>query len=59
MSAEQASGVTRVGDAVEQLDQVTQQNAALVEESAAAAEAESMSDQAKRPSEAVGVFRVA
>jgi methyl-accepting chemotaxis protein len=32
------SGIGQVGDAVGQLDQVTQQNAALVEESAAAAE---------------------
>ena len=56
-SAEQSSGVAQVGDAVAQLDQVTQQNAALVEESAAAAE--SMSQQARRLSEAVGVFRTA
>ena len=36
--AEQSTGISQVGDAVAQLDQVTQQNAALVEESAAAAE---------------------
>ncbi|MBI5334450.1 MAG: Tar ligand binding domain-containing protein [Burkholderiales bacterium] len=37
-SHEQSTGIGQVGDAVTQLDQVTQQNAALVEESAAAAE---------------------
>ena len=37
------------------MDQVTQQNAALVEEAAAAAE--SMQDQAARLAEAVSVFR--
>ena len=36
-SAEQAAGVSQVGEAVVQMDQVTQQNAALVEEMAAAA----------------------
>lgn len=36
-SEEQASGVRQVGEAINQLDQVTQQNAALVEESSAAA----------------------
>lgn len=35
---EQANGVSQVGDAVGQMDQVTQQNATLVEESAAAAD---------------------
>jgi methyl-accepting chemotaxis protein len=42
---------------VSQLDQVTQQNAALVEESAAAAE--SLSAQAKRMAEVVSVFKLA
>ncbi|MCP6390476.1 methyl-accepting chemotaxis protein, partial [Klebsiella pneumoniae] len=37
-SLEQSTGIGQIGDAVTQLDQVTQQNAALVEESAAAAE---------------------
>ncbi|MCH2240895.1 MAG: methyl-accepting chemotaxis protein [Aquabacterium sp.] len=37
-SHEQSTGIGQVGDAVTQLDQVTQQNAALIEESAAAAE---------------------
>ena len=36
-SKEQASGVAQVGEAVTQMDQATQQNAALVEEMAAAA----------------------
>ncbi|MFL6696821.1 MAG: methyl-accepting chemotaxis protein [Vitreoscilla sp.] len=54
---EQTQGIGQVGDAVSQLDQVTQQNAALVEESAAAAE--SLSQQAVRLVEAVGVFRLA
>jgi methyl-accepting chemotaxis protein len=53
---EQTQGIGQVGDAVSQLDQVTQQNAALVEESAAAAE--SLSQQATRLVEAVGVFRL-
>jgi len=37
-AVEQSQGVNQVGDAVQQLDQVTQQNAALVEQTAAAAE---------------------
>jgi methyl-accepting chemotaxis protein len=55
-SQEQSQGIGQVGDAVSQLDQVTQQNAALVEESAAAAE--SLKQQAARLAEAVGVFRL-
>ncbi|MFW2354721.1 MAG: methyl-accepting chemotaxis protein, partial [Hydrogenophaga sp.] len=43
--------------AVTQLDQMTQQNAALVEESAAAAE--SLKDQASRLQATVAVFRLA
>jgi methyl-accepting chemotaxis protein len=46
-----------VGDAVDQLDQVTQQNAALVEQSAAAAD--SLHQQATRLVQAVGRFRLA
>jgi methyl-accepting chemotaxis protein len=56
-SVEQSNGVQQVGDAVGQMDQVTQQNAALVEESAAAAE--SLKTQARQLVEAVSVFRVA
>ena len=54
-TSEQTSGLGQVCTAVSQLDQVTQQNAALVEESAAAAE--SMKGQALRLAEAVGVYR--
>nr|NIM40963.1 chemotaxis protein [Hydrogenophaga sp.]NIN26321.1 chemotaxis protein [Hydrogenophaga sp.]NIN31187.1 chemotaxis protein [Hydrogenophaga sp.]NIN55235.1 chemotaxis protein [Hydrogenophaga sp.]NIO51420.1 chemotaxis protein [Hydrogenophaga sp.] len=42
---------------VNQLDQMTQQNAALVEQSAAAAQ--SLKEQAERLSDAVSVFRLA
>jgi methyl-accepting chemotaxis protein len=55
-SAEQSQGIAQVGDAVMQLDQVTQQNAALVEQSAAAAE--SLKLQAARLARVVGVFRL-
>jgi len=55
-SAEQSQGIDQVGTAVAQLDQVTQQNAALVEESAAAAE--SLKHQAGRMSEVVSVFQL-
>jgi methyl-accepting chemotaxis protein len=56
-SVEQSTGIVQVGDAMQQLDQVTQQNAALVEESAAAAE--SLRAQAARLAEMVAVFRIA
>ena len=46
-----------MNEAIGNLDQMTQQNAALVEESAAAAE--SLREQADRMKEAVAVFRVA
>jgi methyl-accepting chemotaxis protein len=55
-SAEQSSGVNQVSQAVTQMDQTTQQNAALVEESAAAAE--SLRQQAQQLVQAVAVFRV-
>ncbi|MDE2457416.1 MAG: hypothetical protein KGL43_27815, partial [Burkholderiales bacterium] len=55
-SAEQTSGIGQVGQAVTQLDTVTQQNAALVEESAAAAE--SLRNQAVQLAEAVARFRL-
>jgi methyl-accepting chemotaxis protein len=51
----QADGIRDVNDAVTQVDRMTQQNAALVEQSAAAAE--SMRDQASRLSQAVEQFR--
>jgi methyl-accepting chemotaxis protein len=56
-SAEQSTGIGQVGDAVAQLDQVTQQNAALVEESAAAAE--SLKQQAVQLARSVSVFKLA
>lgn len=56
-SHEQASGIDQVNRAVAQMDEVTQQNAALVEETAAAAG--SMQDQARELVRAVGVFRLA
>ena len=55
-SSEQSKGIGQIGDAVNQLDQVTQQNAALVEESAAAAE--SLQHQARALAQAVAVFRL-
>lgn len=55
-SMEQSSGIEQVNQAIVQMDQVTQQNAALVEESAAAAE--SMQQQAGVLAETVAVFRV-
>jgi methyl-accepting chemotaxis protein len=37
-SEEQHTGITQIGEAIRQMDSVTQQNAALVEEAAAAAD---------------------
>ena len=54
---EQTLGIGQVSTAVTQLDQVTQQNAALVEESAAAAD--SLRHQADKLVKAVAVFRLA
>jgi methyl-accepting chemotaxis protein len=53
---EQSSGIGQVNTAVTQLDRMTQQNAALVEESAAAAE--SLKDQAQRLAGVVALFRL-
>ncbi len=55
-STEQRDGIAQVNVAVTNLDQMTQQNAALVEESSAAATA--MRDQAQRLAEVVSVFNV-
>jgi methyl-accepting chemotaxis protein len=55
-AGEQSDGIGQVNVAVTQLDQMTQQNAALVEESAAAAE--SLKDQANRLAGVVQVFRL-
>ncbi|GKT22912.1 methyl-accepting chemotaxis protein [Acidovorax sp. SUPP3334] len=54
---EQSEGIGQVGEAVAQMDQVTQQNAALVEESAAAAS--SLKSQAEQLVDAVSVFKIA
>ncbi len=56
-SDEESSGFGQISAAMGQLDQVTQQNAALVEETAAAAE--SLRQQAARLVDAVGVFKLA
>jgi methyl-accepting chemotaxis protein len=56
-SSEQSDGISQVNTAVLELDQMTQQNAALVEESAAAAE--SLSEQAQRLAQLVATFRLA
>jgi hypothetical protein len=53
---EQSNGIGQVNQAVTQLDQMTQQNAALVEESAAAAQ--SLRDQADTLAQAVSVFKL-
>ncbi|MCD2355499.1 methyl-accepting chemotaxis protein [Pantoea sp. MHSD4] len=55
-SDEQSRGIDQVGQAVTEMDRVTQQNASLVEESAAAAA--SLEDQASRLSQAVSVFNI-
>ena len=55
-SHEQSLGVAQVGEAVTQMDQVTQQNAALVEEMAAAAS--SLRHQAEDLVQVVSVFRL-
>ena len=56
-SSEQSAGVGQVGEAVTQMDQATQQNAALVEEMAAAAA--SLNTQAGELVNAVAVFKLA
>jgi len=55
-AAEQSHGITEVNTAISELDQMTQQNAALVEQSAAAAE--SLKNQAQNLAQAVAVFKV-
>lgn len=55
-SIEQSTGVAQIGQAINQLDQTTQQNAALVEESAAAAQ--SLEQQANQLVEAVAIFKL-
>lgn len=55
-SLEQTSGIEQINEAVMQLDSTTQQNAALVEEAAAASE--SMSEQAEKLLDTVSFFKV-
>ncbi|WP_343656611.1 methyl-accepting chemotaxis protein [Paraburkholderia caribensis] len=55
-STEQSTGIEQVNTAVAQMDQVTQQNAALVEQATAAAQ--SMADQAASLKAAVAMFRL-
>jgi hypothetical protein len=56
-SDEQSAGIEEVNQAIVQMDNVTQQNAALVEEASAAAE--SMQEQANALYVAVSAFKVA
>ena len=55
-SQEQSDGISQVNLAITQMDEVTQQNAALVEQASAAAQ--SMQDQALKLSDVVGVFKL-
>ena len=55
-SAEQASGIVQVNHAIVEMDEMTQQNSALVEQAAAAAE--SLQDQAHSLSRAVASFKL-
>ncbi|QKJ66380.1 MCP four helix bundle domain-containing protein [Deefgea piscis] len=55
-SKEQSDGIGQVNQAVGQMDEVTQQNAALVEEAAAAAT--SLQEQADQLAQLVGVFKL-
>ena len=55
-ASEQSSGIGQVGQAVGEIDRMTQQNAALVEQSAAAAE--SLREQAQRLAQVVQQFRL-
>ena len=54
---EQSTGISQIGSAVSQIDQTTQQNAALVEEMAAAAA--TLNEQANALVQSVAVFQVA
>jgi methyl-accepting chemotaxis protein len=53
---EQSTGIVEINEAIGQMDSVTQQNAALVEQAAAASDA--MQDQAANLARLVGVFRL-
>jgi len=56
-SAEQATGIDQINKALTQMDEVTQQNSALVEENAATAK--TLEHQAKAMDEQVAVFQIA
>lgn len=56
-SHEQSSGIEQVSRAITQMDEVTQQNAALVEQAAAAAE--SLEEQARALTQSVSIFQLA
>ena len=56
-SAEQGAGIEQINHAVTQMDDMTQQNAALVEQLAAAAQ--SLAGQSRQMGAALGSFRIA
>lgn len=55
-SREQASGIVQINTAISEMDAMTQQNAAMLEE--VSATSASMTDQARKLQEQVGFFRV-
>lgn len=55
-SQEQSIGIAEIGKAIVQMDEVTQQNSALVEESAAAAQ--SLREQSSGLSKTIGMFKL-
>jgi methyl-accepting chemotaxis protein len=55
-SSEQTTGIEQINMSIAQMDHVTQQNAALVEQAAAAADA--MQEQAARLADAVSIFKL-
>ena len=55
-NGEQGVGITRVNQSIERMDEVTQQNAAMVEEAASAAQA--MHNEADHLSQAISVFKL-
>ena len=55
-SSEQSNGIGQVNQAVIQIDDITQQNAALVEQAAAAAG--NLAEQTRYVSQAIGIFKL-
>ena len=55
-SQEQSDGISQINQAINNMDEATQQNAALVEQAAAAAQ--SMQEQAGKLSNVVSIFKV-